>query len=71
MSYKLVRGSRECVTVEIGQYADVYCITHGRYIVECMWCGCEFHSKRPHTRYHSNACRQAAYRARKQEVANV
>jgi len=30
----------------------------------CVHCGCEFESQRQSTRYCSNMCRQAAYRAR-------
>lgn len=35
------------------------------YVCHCEECGTVFFSKRPHAKYHSNACRQKAYRKRK------
>lgn len=50
---------------------DYWSVRCGRYVLECEWCGEFFLSDRPHTKYHSKACRQAAYRARKSEVQYV
>jgi len=46
---------------------DVWSTWHGKYVLECLHCDVLFLSDRPHTKYHSKACRQAAYRVRKIE----
>jgi hypothetical protein len=70
MSYKLIRGShKDCHIIPLGKYNDPYCLTHHMYKLTCLHCGCEFHTRRPHTKYCSNAHRQAAYRLRKEQKA--
>jgi len=46
-------------------YEENYCTMHNSYLLDCLYCGREFHTKRPHTKWCSVKCRQAAYRARK------
>lgn len=49
-------------------YEENYCHTHGKWMLDCLMCGQEFHSDRPHTKWCSCSCSQKNYRAN-QEVA--
>lgn len=54
------------ICVNKGEFDDLWCKYHARYVIDCFVCGRMFHSKRPHTKYCSNACSQKAYRERKE-----
>lgn len=56
--------NHKCVTTQVGEYNDTWCMHHAAYLLDCLWCGKNFHSSRPHTRYCSCACKQSAYRDR-------
>lgn len=49
---------------------DNWCETHKQFVLTCVTCGRNFHSKRPHTKHCSTACSQFSYRqrAKQQEV---
>jgi len=49
-----------------GKYYDEnYCLTHHHWLLDCLECGREFHTDRPHTKWCSAKCRQKNYRKRK------
>lgn len=54
----------KCQTARIG-LNDVWCVHHAAYLLDCLHCGRNFHTDRPHTKYCSDACKQRAYRQRK------
>lgn len=54
--------------VRVGRYEDWWSLRYAKYVCNCRHCGEDFLSDRPHTKYHSKACRQAAYRLRKKEA---
>jgi len=58
-----------CHTVGVGpDRSDPWCTYHGKYLLDCLHCGRLFHTDRPHTRFCSNACKQAAYRIRRKGI---
>lgn len=69
--YYTRRGSRCKVTQKTftgsdgKHYVASYCQTHQHYLLDCLNCGEHFHTDRPHTKWCSAKCAQAAYRQRK------
>lgn len=53
--------------VNLGEFGDKWSVRHGKYVVDCLECGVYFLTDRPHTKYHSKACRQKAHRRRASE----
>lgn len=64
--YYLGKNARcHVVQIQMGKWVDNWCTFHMQYVMDCIECGQQFHSVRPHTKYCSTACSQRAYRNRK------
>jgi len=57
--------------VRVGRFDDWWSIRYAKYVCECHQCGEYFLSDRPHTKFHTKACRQKAYRERQKETVNA
>lgn len=53
-----------CQVARIGEHEDTWCVYHAAYLLDCLECGRNFHTDRPHTSFCSNKCKQKSYRQR-------